>query len=106
MQTRIKTKHDNKVDKCHSSLFLPLLGFFSHAIPYKINILRARGEDIKQGGYRTASHTSYATADSLDSESRLEKRVRHQPLICCVHICAFSPLACHVLLYQMRDKIT
>lgn len=34
-----------------------------------INILRARGEGIQQGGYRAVSNTSYATADSLDSEA-------------------------------------
>ena len=34
-----------------------------------INILRARGEGIQHGGYRAVSNTSYATADSLDSEA-------------------------------------
>jgi hypothetical protein len=34
-----------------------------------INILRARGEGSQQGGYRAVSNTSYATADSLDSEA-------------------------------------
>lgn len=34
-----------------------------------INILRARGEGIQHGGYRAVSNTSYANADSLDSEA-------------------------------------
>ncbi len=34
-----------------------------------IDILRARGEGIQHGGYRTVSNTSYATAGSLDSEA-------------------------------------
>ena len=34
-----------------------------------INMLRARGEGIQQGGYRAVLNTSYAPADSLDSEA-------------------------------------
>lgn len=34
-----------------------------------INILRARGEGVQQGGYRAVSNTSYATSDSLHSEA-------------------------------------
>ena len=64
----IKTEHDNKVFKFHSSLFLPLSSFSLHAISHKLYILRAQGGGFRQGGYRAVSNTSYATADSLDSE--------------------------------------
>lgn len=34
-----------------------------------LDILRARGEGFRQGGYRAVSNTSYASQDSLDSEA-------------------------------------